>query len=325
MKQRFPKRYITSCILILFSSISMAQNLKVTLLGTGIPVPSIERFGPSVLVEAGTQKFLFDCGRGAAQRLWQLKVPLGQINAMFLTHLHSDHVVGIPDVLLTGMIPAIYGRRESPLKTWGPTGTKEMMEYLQKAFIWDIRTRSKEKNKADIDILAETTEISEGIVFNKEGVKITAFLVDHAEFIDSALGYRIDYGGHSVVISGDTRYSENLIKFAKGADVIIHEVALADKESTQNSTVVRQILGLHTSPEDAGKVFEQVRPKLAVYTHIAFLTANPSIPLPTVNDLAQRTKTTFTGAVQVGEDLMSIEIGDEVKVSKYSPPNNKPN
>jgi ribonuclease Z len=324
MNKIFSNKYVATLILVLLSSVSLAQNIKVTLLGTGAPVPSIERFGPSTFVEAGGQKFLFDCGRGAAQRLWQIKIPLGQVNMMFLTHLHSDHTVGIPDVWLTGWIPAIYGRRESPLQVWGPAGTKDMMKYLQKAYAWDIRIRGKEKNKADSGILVEATDISQGVVFDKGGVKITAFLVDHSDFIDSALGYRIDYGGHSVVISGDTRYCENLIKFAKGADVVIHEVAAANKESMRNSALIRQILGFHISPEDAGRVFEQVKPKLAVYTHIVLLTASPSISPPTLNDLAQRTKTTYTGELQVGEDLMSIDIGDRVKVSKYTPPINRP-
>ncbi len=106
--------------LMLFCYFSPAQTIKVTLLGTGSPIPAIDRFGPSTLVEAGGQKFLFDCGRGAGMRLWQLQIPLGQIHMLFLTHLHSDHTVGIPDVWLTGWIPAAYGRREIPFEVWGP-------------------------------------------------------------------------------------------------------------------------------------------------------------------------------------------------------------
>ena len=324
MDKRFSVKCIATLALVLFASISFAQDIKITLLGTGAPVPLIERFGPATFVEAGGQKFLFDCGRGAAQRLWQLKIPLGQINMMLLTHLHSDHTVGIPDVWLTGWIPAAYGSRKSPFRVRGPSGTKDMMAYLEKAYAWDIRIRNQEQNKADSGILVEAMDISEGVVFNSEGVKITAFLVDHSDFIDSALGYRIDYAGHSVVISGDTRYCENLIKFAKGADVIIHEVAAASKESMQSSALIRQILGFHTSPEDAGRVFAQVKPKLAVYTHIIRLTNSPSVPPPTLNELEQRTRTTYTGALQIGEDLMSIEIGNEVKVSKNTSPVNQP-
>jgi len=313
---------IRGIFLLFFIVVGSGANaqppIKVTLLGTGAPVPSIERFGPSILVEAGGQKLLFDCGRGAGQRLWQLKIPLGKIDALFLTHLHSDHVVGIPDVWLTGWIPAVYGRRDSPFHVFGPNGTKDMMENLVKAFSWDINTRSKENNKADSGALVTATDVKEGFFWEKNGVKVTPFTVRHAEFIDSALGYRIDYAGHSVILSGDTRYSENLVRYAKGADLIIHEVAAANEKSMQTSSLINQILGFHSSPEDAAKVFEQIKPKLAVYSHIVLLTADPSIPPPTINDLTTRTQKIYKGALQVGEDLLSIEIGDTIKISKYT-------
>lgn len=310
--------------LIIFSCANAQSPFRVTLLGTGAPVPSIERFGASILVEAGDQRLLFDCGRGASQRLWQLKVPLGKVTTLFLTHLHSDHTVGIPDLWLTGWIPAVYGRRSSPFQVYGPAGTKNMMDNLVKAFAWDIITRSKEKNKVDSGAVVTSSEITEGFVWERNGIKVTPFIVKHADFIDSALGYRIDYGGHSVILSGDTRYSENLVKYAKNADVIIHEVAAANEQSMQNSSLINQILGFHSSPEDAAKVFEQIKPKFAVYSHIVLLTADPSIPPPTTTDLTRRTQKIYKGAFQVGEDLLSIEIGDKVSVSKYVPPKNKP-
>ena len=318
MKSKKVKSIYFIFFIIIVSCVNAQSPIKVTLLGTGAPVPSIQRFGPSILVEAGGQKLLFDCGRGAGQRLWQLKIPLGQIDALFLTHLHSDHVVGIPDVWLTGWIPAVYGRRAYPFQVFGPDGTKDMMENLVKAFSWDINTRSKENNKADSGALVNAKDIKEGFVWESNGVKVTPFTVRHAEFIDSALGYRIDYAGHSVILSGDTRYSENLIRYAKGADVIIHEVAAANEYSMRTSPLINQILGFHTSPEDAGKVFEQTKPKLAVYCHIVLLTAEPTIPPPTMDEVIFRTKKTYSGALQPGEDLLSIEIGDKVKVSKYT-------
>ena len=233
------KRNIKSLFLLLLITIVSYANaqspFKVTLLGTGAPVPSMERFGPSILVEAGGQKLLFDCGRGAAQRLWQLKIPLGKIDALFLTHLHSDHIVGIPDVWLTGWIPAVYGRRELPLQVLGPTGTKDMMDNLVKAFSWDITTRAKEKNKADSGALVIAKDIREGVIWENKEIKITPFTVRHSDFIDSALGYKIEYAGRTLVLSGDTRYSENLIRYSKGADVIIHEVAAANEQTMQTS------------------------------------------------------------------------------------------
>lgn len=324
MKNRKIRSTFFHFSLLIFSCANSQSPIKVTLLGTGAPVPSFERFGPAILVEAGGQNLLFDCGRGASQRLWQLKIPLGKVNTLFLTHLHSDHVVGIPDLWLTGWIPAQYGRRSSAFRVYGPGGTKDMMDNLVKAFAWDITTRSKEKNKADSGAVVTALDISEGYVWESNGVKVTPFIVRHADFIDSALGYRVDYAGYSVILSGDTRYSDNLVKYAKNADVVIHEVAAANEQSIQNSSLINQILGFHSSPEDAARVFEQVKPKLAVYSHIILLTADPSVPAPTINDLTVRTQKIYKGALQVGEDLLSIEIGDKISVSKYELLKNKP-
>lgn len=303
--------------LVFSAFIVSGQTIKVTLLGTGAPVPSIERFGPATLVEAGGQKFLFDCGRGAAQRIWQSKISLGEVNSLFLTHLHSDHTVGIPDLWLTGWIPAAYGRRSVPLQVFGPRGTIDMMDGLVKAYSWDTQTRNKEKNKDDNGILVKAADISEGIIYEKDGITITAFIVNHADFIDSALGFRVDYKGRSVVLSGDTRYSENLVKFAKGTDLLIHEVAAANEESIQKYPLINQILGFHISPEDAGKVFQKVKPKLAVYSHIVLLTGDKSIPAPNMEDVVKRTRKNYSGPLEAGEDLMAIEIADNVKVSKF--------
>ena len=117
------------------------SDFRVTLLGTGVPIPSPDRFGPSTLVEAGDQKFLIDAGRGATIRLYQLKVPIGRIDVQLLTHYHSDHVSCLPDVWLTGWLELHFGTRKAPYKVIGPTGARRLMENLERAYADDIRIR----------------------------------------------------------------------------------------------------------------------------------------------------------------------------------------
>jgi ribonuclease Z len=307
-------------LILLAPLTARAQSLKVILLGTGAPGPSIERFGPSALVEAGAETLLFDCGRGVTQRLWQLRLPLRNVTAVFLTHLHSDHIVGLPDLWLTGWLPPAFGRRTGPFRVWGPLGTKEMMAHLAQAYQADIRMRTADGHlpPQGVAILAE--DLTAGVVYDNNGVKVTAFEVDHGAAVKPAFGYRVDSGGRSVVLSGDTRFSDNLIRFATGADVVVHEVAAAKEALLSTSEVARLILGSHTTPEEAGRVFDRVKPKLAVYTHIVLLTTDPAISAPTVQDLIALTRKTYAGPLEVGEDLMTIEVGDTVEVRRFTPP-----
>jgi ribonuclease Z len=288
-----------------FSQTARAQALKVTLLGTGNPRPSMERFGPSILVEAGQEKLLFDCGRGALQRLYQLKIE--QVDGLFLTHLHSDHIVGIPDLWLTSWVMG----RSVPLRIWGPAGTQLMMSYLQQAYSFDIHMRRDvDQNLPPHGVEIDVQDIHQGVVYQHGDVKVTAFEVDHGQ-VKPAFGYRIDYAGHSVVLSGDTRYSENLIRFAQGTDVLIHEVldpeAYRNLANSYTPAQRAQVLAHHTTPDEAGKVFTKVAPKLAVYSHI--------VP-PDVPDLVPHTRKTYAGPLEVGEDLMIIEIGEQILVHR---------
>jgi ribonuclease Z len=293
------------------------QDLKVTLMGTGSPIPILERFGPSTLVEAGSEKLLIDCGRGASLRLWQLHIPLGSVTAVFLTHLHSDHIVGIPDLWLTGWLPPPFGHRTQAFQIWGPIGTKELMANLQKAFATDIRFRMMDGiPEQGIAVMAQ--EILQGTVYERHGVKVTAFEVDHAT-AKPAFGYRIDYRGRAVVLSGDTRPSENLIRFSQGADLLVHEVAWARPELLSKSEAARNIISLHTTPEQAGIVFTRVKPRLAVYSHVGLVTTDPAFSEPTSADVLELTRKTYDGPLEMGEDLMTIEIADGIKVRRFSP------
>ena len=283
-----------------------ADEFRVTLLGTGSPAPIMKRFGPGVLVQAGGKNLLIDSGRGTTQRLLQSGVQLGKVDALFITHLHSDHVVGIPDLWLTGWLEASYAQRKGPFVVYGPQGTQGLMDGLAIAYDWDIKARIADQGLSADAIRSQVTEVKPGVVYEQGGVKVTAIEVDHGEKLKPAFGYRIDHGGRSVTISGDTRFSENLIDKAQGTDLLIHQVAAAS-EALLKIPTFKVIIAHHTQPEEAGVVFTKVKPKLAVYYHFVLL-GTPTIPALTEKDVFEATRKTYAGPLLIGEDLMAFRI-----------------
>jgi ribonuclease Z len=293
-----------------------ASDFRVTLLGTGVPIPSPDRFGPSTLVEAGDQKFLIDAGRGATIRLYQLKVPIGRIDVQLLTHYHSDHTSCLPDVWLTGWLESHFGTRKTPYRVIGPTGAKRLMENIERAYADDIKIRVADEKLPLSGIATDVSEYDrDGLVYEKNGVKVIAFEVDHGDVIKPCYGYRIEYGGRVAVFSSDTRYNHNVIKYGAGADLLVHEVASARPELMKEAYVQR-IIGHHTTPREAGQVFALTKPKLAAFTHIVQLGSDKIAP-PTVDDMLAETREIYGGPLVAGEDLMAFEIGDTVTVRRY--------
>jgi len=298
--------------------LSTSDEIVVTLLGTGSPEPSPTRFGPATLVQVGGLSLLFDAGRGVTVRLHQLGMSFGKgIHGIFLTHYHSDHVEGLPDLWMTGYMFGPFGSRAKPMRLWGPadgmtgpSGVAKIAKGLTEAFSDDIRIRQDDEH-----ITAAATQIEahdfrgDGVVFDEAGVKVSAFAVNHGDLIKPSVGYRVDYGPRSVTISGDTQFDENLIRQAMGTDLLIHEVFAI---SAQLATLpqLKPVADHHTSPEQAGTVFSRVKPKLAAYSHFVLIGA-------TAEEIVSRTRGTYQGPLEAGEGLMRFTIGSGVAVNRW--------
>lgn len=281
-----------------------SDDLVVTLLGTGTPGLNPDHYSAANLVQAGGLNLLIDAGRGATIRIGQAGLTVGQIDATFLTHFHSDHVSGLADVFMTGYIPVPYiGGRKEPFQLYGPEGTQKLADGILSAHEWDIKTRILDEKVPEAATTIEAREVETGVVFDQNGVKVTAFPVHHGDNITHAVGYRVDYRDKSVLFSGDTTFDENVMTFAKDSDLVIHEVGMATAKAMENPSVPR-VLAHHTSPEDVGRVFAAAQPDFAVYSHMVLM-GNPPI-----EELMRRTRETYDGPLIIGRDLMRFVLSD---------------
>jgi ribonuclease Z len=297
-------RFTLACLLFLAPQLARASDFTVTLLGTGTPVPSSTRFSASILVEAGPKKFVFDMGRGAAIRLTQLQIPIRDISAYFLTHFHSDHLVGLPDLWLTGWLPPLaYGHRTTPFVLYGPAGTRALTDGLTKAFAQDIAIRSADEHDPASGIEFQVHEIDPGVVYRDSGVTITAFTNNHGALVKPSYGYKIDYQGHTVVLSGDTIPDAAVTAQAKGADLFVHSVTIIPEAMIAQNPAMKAVYDHLASPEGAASDFAAANPKLAVYSHLGLNGG------ATIGDLVTRTAAVYHGPLVVGEDLMAFDVG----------------
>ncbi|WP_157125853.1 MBL fold metallo-hydrolase [Pandoraea norimbergensis] len=281
--------------------------MKVTLLGTGTPILNIDRFGISVLVEAGDQKLLFDAGRGVAMRMHQQQVPLRDISAVFISLLNSDHITGLPDLYATAPLPTDDGRLKTPMRLYGPDGIENVAQGIELMFKDQNRMRMLEGEVVEPATHITTKRVEPGTVYEKDGVKVTAFLIEHGH-VKPDFGYRIEYDGHAVIITDDTTYSENLVAHSKHADLMVQSVAIGSRALERAAPdYVNHFYGYLASPENAGRILAETQPKLAVFAHIS-LYSQPGIPRATVDELRERVQAAYRGNFVIGEDLMSFSI-----------------
>jgi len=300
------KKSLFVLILVLYATACSADFIKVTLLGTGSPRPSVDRNGPAVLVEVGGKYLLFDAGRGVVQGLQQLDIGTSDIQHVFLTHLHSDHISALDDVWLTGWIY----QRQYPLNIYGPLGTKSFVDHMRQSYSYDVQLRNQ---YSGLELAAGATvanDIKPGVIYSENGIKVTAFLVDHKP-IDPAYGFRIDFGDRSVVISGDTTYSQSLVDHSTDIDLLVHEIMSVKGKILEKNPRLQKIQRYHTNPEQLVKILNLVKPRAAVLTHVILVGTDEEHVLQEIGQ-------GYDGELNMGEDLMSIEVGSSIKVVPYS-------
>jgi ribonuclease Z len=271
------------------ASVAAFEGIRVTLLGTGTPEAPNTGPGPSTLVEAGDEVMLFDCGPGTRRQLQQAKVALRQVTALFLSTLDARRIEGCRELWQERARNSGGGA----LPVWGPAGTAALV------------SRFESESGLEPRSAAIAFDIADNVVYQPENVTVTAFVTDDVGEGQS-FGYRVDALRRSVTLSGSTRYSENVVRYARGAHVLVHEVAAVGAGAAASSDAAR-LAAAHTSPEDAARVFRTARPYLAVYSQLLLFDVSQ-------DELVRRTRNAYRGPLEIGRDLMVIEVQNEVQI-----------
>ena len=280
---------------------------QIVLLGTGTPSPDPDRSGPATAIVVNGTPYLVDFGPGvvrraaAAYQKGMKGLSVVNLRVAFLTHLHSDHTAGYPDLILS---PWAVGRNQ-PLEVYGPKGLKEMTKYILKAYWEDIRIRLKDKEFLGVPGAADgykvrAHEIQPGVVYKDENVTVKAFPVNHGD-VPQAFGYRFETPDRTIVISGDAAPSQSIIDNCNGCDVLIHE-AYSMMTYSQVSPKYREYRRKHhTSSRELADIANKARPGLLILYH----RANPGgVGRPNPEEaLLEEIRQVYRGKVVTGHDL----------------------
>lgn len=274
--------------------------MQTVILGSGVPFPDPERAGASTLVRTSAGDLLFDCGRAVLMRAAAAGASAAALRAVFLTHLHSDHITDFNDVVTTRWIMSL---QANPLPVFGPGGTATLVQATEAMLEPDIRYRITHHDDLTWSPSAEVTECERGIVLDDGAVRVTAAPTDHAP-VRPTVGYRVDDGDASVVIAGDTVPCPGLDELCAGADMLVHTVIRRDLLEPLNIPRLNDVFDYHSTVEDAAQTAARGGVGTLVLTHL--------VPAPrpeAEQEWADRAGAHFDGTIVVARDLVTLDVG----------------
>ncbi len=273
--------------------------IEVTLLGTGSPLPDPNRAGPSTLVRAGSATLLFDCGRGVLMRAAAAGVGAAGITALLLTHLHSDHVTDLGDVLTTRWISTF---TTTPLTVIGPPGTQDLVDGTLASLRLDVGYRLAHHADLTEPPAVEVREVTAGPVWTDGAVTVVAGPTDHRP-VAPTVGYRVEHDGASVVLAGDTVPCDGLDDLASGADALVHTVIRKDLLSALGVARLHDVCDYHSSVEEAAETAKRAGVGTLVLTHYV-----PGIAPGQEDEWRALAAAVFDGPIELGDDLLRVEV-----------------
>lgn len=281
--------------LFLLCAAAYGQDTRLVLLGTGTPNPDPQRMGPASAVISGDRVYIVDCGPGVVRRAAEAGIRMDQLTRLFVTHLHSDHTAGYPDLILT---PAVTGRRE-PFEAYGPPGLRAMTAHILAAWKEDLRIRlhGLEPSVPEAYVV-RAHDVKPGEIYHDQEVRVIAFAVRHGSW-KYAYGYRFEAPDKVIVFSGDTTYSEELARQAKGCDILVHEVYSEKGLRKRTPEWQRYHAAFHTSGPDVGRIAAMAQPRKLVLNHLLPMGETPE-------EVVSEVRRHFQGEVIYGQDLQVI-------------------